>query len=269
VGELDRRQEHEGADGGAQRTSRSERPRADQDGQQGQQGKDATAGYAGRSGHCQQLEAGRPHQRLSLAGLLWPDMPDEGALNNLRKSLHRLHQTLDPFMPSGSDPLFTVTRQTIQLNRDALALDVAAFQELLAACEAHPHRHLHICQPCLSRLAQAVALYRGELLAGFSLADAAAFEEWLLIRREALQHQALVALYHLAAAHEQRGEYELAHQYAVRQVAIDPYREEAHNKSSARWCLAGNTVNVGALSRLRQLLAQELEFSRSPKQSRL
>jgi len=211
------------------------------------------------------LEADRPHQRHSLAGLFWPDMPDEAALNNLRKSLHRLHQTLDRLLPGGSDPLFTVTRQTIQLNRASLSLDVATFQELLAACEAHPHRHLHVCQPCLSRLAQAVALYRGELLAGFSLADAAAFEEWLLVRREALQHQALVASYHLADAHEQRAEYEQAHQYAARQVAIDPYREEAHQQVIRSLAFSGQySEALEHYEALRQLLAQELRVEPQP-----
>lgn len=211
------------------------------------------------------LEADRPHQRLSLAGLLWPDMPDESALNNLRKSLHRLRQTIDPFMPGGSDPLFTVTRQTIQLNLAALSLDVTTFQELLAACESHPHRHLHICQPCLSRLAQAVGLYRGELLAGLSLGDAAAFEEWLLIRREALHHQALVALYQLAAAYEQRGEYEQAHRYAARQVALDPYREEAHQQVVRALALSGQySEALQHYEALRQLLAQELGVRPQP-----
>ena len=211
------------------------------------------------------LEANRPHQRLSLAGLFWPDMPDEAALNNLRKSLHRLHQTLDSLIPAGSDELFTVTRQTIQLNQSALTLDVATFQGLLAACEAHPHRHLHVCQPCLSRLVQAVGLYRGELLAGVSLGDAPAFEEWLLIRREALQHQVLVVSYQLTAAYEQRGEYEQAHLYAARQVALDPYREEAHQQMIRSLALSGQRSEaLEQYAALRRLLAQELGVEPQP-----
>jgi DNA-binding SARP family transcriptional activator len=37
------------------------------------------------------VEAGRPHQRSALAGLLWPDHPEELARTNLR---HVLRQTM-------------------------------------------------------------------------------------------------------------------------------------------------------------------------------
>src|ERR687888_605944 len=40
------------------------------------------------------LEADRPHRREALIGLLWPEQPESLALNNLRKSLHRLRQAL-------------------------------------------------------------------------------------------------------------------------------------------------------------------------------
>jgi DNA-binding SARP family transcriptional activator len=89
------------------------------------------------------VEGDRPHRRDSLAGLLWPDWTNESALANVRKSLHRLRQTLDQHDPGTSEPLFTVTRQTVQLNRDHLTLDVATFQSLLAECKSHPHRQLH------------------------------------------------------------------------------------------------------------------------------
>jgi predicted ATPase len=109
------------------------------------------------------------------------------------------------------------------------------FQELLAACEAHPHRHLHLCHDCLSRLTQAAAFYRGELLAGFSLSGAFAFEEWLLFTRERLQQQAINALGQLAAALAERGEIEAALTYAGRQAALDPFREEAHRLLMRLW----------------------------------
>ena len=43
----------------------------------------------------------------------------------------------------------------------------------------------------LESLAQAVTLYQGVFLGGFSLGDATAFEEWQLLHRERLHRQAL------------------------------------------------------------------------------
>src|SRR5919202_4315708 len=61
------------------------------------------------------VEGDRPHSRSSLATLLWPDVPDDGALGNLRKTLHRLQETLAPTDQS----VLLVDRQTIALNRAA------------------------------------------------------------------------------------------------------------------------------------------------------
>lgn len=174
------------------------------------------------------LEGDRPHQRSSLAALLWPEMQEQTALKNLRQSLHRLQQTLDEQSPDLSATLFSVTRQTVQGNPALVEVDVLNFQALLLACERHPHRHLHLCHDCLERLEQAVALYQGELLAGFGLPDAPAFEEWLLFRRERLQQQAINALGRLVAAQAERGDSEPALANAYRLVALDPYWEESH-----------------------------------------
>jgi predicted ATPase/DNA-binding SARP family transcriptional activator len=176
------------------------------------------------------LEPQRPHRREILAGLLWPDIADSLALTNLRQTLHRLREALTKAVPGAGNTLFTVTRQTIQLNLTGCVVDVVEFEALLTATATHDHPALASCDACLARLTQAISYYRGELLAGFGLADAAAFEEWLLLRRESLHHQALLTLSQLAVAHETRGEWELAHRYATRQLALEPYREEAHRQ---------------------------------------
>jgi DNA-binding SARP family transcriptional activator len=65
-------------------------------------------------------------------------------------------------------------------------------------------------QSAIRNLQSTIALYRGPFLEGFSLPDSPAFEQWLLVRREGLQRQALQALSRLAEAHEQQGDYEAA-----------------------------------------------------------
>lgn len=176
------------------------------------------------------LDPNQPHRRELLAGLLWAEMPGSLALTNLRLALHRLRQTLDETLPGCADHLIRSTRQTLQLNSVALTVDVFEFQRLLTIGNTHPHADLATCEPCLARMAQAIELYRGELLAGFGLLDAPAFEEWLLLKRESLHQQALAALNSLIRAYEQRGDDQQAHHYATRQLALDPSREEAHRQ---------------------------------------
>jgi DNA-binding SARP family transcriptional activator/uncharacterized protein YndB with AHSA1/START domain len=207
------------------------------------------------------VEGDRPHSRSSLATLLWPDMLDEAARGNLRKTLHRLQETLAP----AGEPVLLVTRQTIALNRAACCTDVTTFRELLAATAAHRHATLEKCDACVHRLVQAVALYRGELLAGFSLADADPFDEWLMLRRERFLHAALGALYRLTAADLERGEYDQALAHAVRQVELDPGREEAYRQAIRALLLSGQRTQARAyLERAGQMLRAVLGVELSP-----
>ena len=82
----------------------------------------------------------------------------------------------------------------------------------------------------LERLAQAVALYQGRFLGGFSLGDAPAFEEWQLLQRERLHRQAMDALGTLVERYTAQGAYEDALGYAWRQVELDPWREAAQRQ---------------------------------------
>lgn len=193
------------------------------------------------------LEPGRPHSRHTLAGLLWPDLPERQSLDNVRVTLYRLRQTLDEAQPGLSDQVLTITRQSVQLNATAVRVDVADFAAVSVAAAT------------LAQLAQAVALYRGELLAGFSLADAPTYEEWLLLRREQLATRALLALKTLADVYEVHDDLEKAHTYASRLLALDPY-EEASRRQLMR-ILARRGLPDQALAQyaaLRRLLRDEL-----------
>src|SRR5262245_2869139 len=165
------------------------------------------------------LEADRPHRREALIGLLWPEQPEALALNNLRKTLHRLRQTLGE--GEATLPFLLITPKTIQFNSNSnYWLDVADFTTLLAVCQQHRHRHLETCATCNERLQQAAALYRGDLLHGFFLADCVAFDEWALVKREELRWQALAALSSLTEFYIRRAEYGLAQHYALSQIAL-------------------------------------------------
>jgi predicted ATPase/DNA-binding SARP family transcriptional activator len=204
------------------------------------------------------VEADRPHSRDALAGLLWPDMPDQAARNNVRLSLHRLRQTIGD--TDSPDAFLHVTPDAVQFNRASPAwLDVAAFTACLSDCERHAHRHLATCATCMEKLKEAAELYHGDFLTGFFLDDCVAFSEWVVVQREGLHRKALDTLYHLAEYHYRRGEYERALDYARRQLALEPWREEAHQQVMSS--LAHNGQRSAALAQYetcRQILAEEL-----------
>ncbi|MCB8943371.1 MAG: tetratricopeptide repeat protein [Ardenticatenaceae bacterium] len=211
------------------------------------------------------IEADRPHRRETLAALLWPDMPDADAMRNLRKSLHRLKQTFDEQSPGFSDELLAITRQTVAVNTAVFTADTHHFQTLLHDCEQHPHRHLHTCTPCQQRLTQAADLYKGELLTGFTLPDAPTFDEWLIIQRESLHHNILLVLDHLTRAAEANGRYPQAQRYASRQIALEPWREEAHRQLMRAFAANGQRAEALAqYDTCAQILEEELGVEPAP-----
>src|SRR5215212_3353247 len=198
------------------------------------------------------VEGSAAQPRDTLLGLLWPDATDESARNNLRVVLANLRQAL------GADAL-SADRQVVQLSLEGGALDVAAFQEFLAASSAHRHQPNMPCAACAARLQQAVGLYRGEFLSGVALSDAAAFEEWALVRRQALHQQALDALTTLADYHEQVGDYVALCGYARRQLELEPWHEPAQRQLMRGLALAGDRdAALTQYERCRQVLADEL-----------
>ncbi len=175
------------------------------------------------------VESDHPHRREALAGLLWPERPEYNARRCLNQALCDLRRVVGD--RTASFPLLIVTRQTVQLNpASEHMLDVAAFGALLDACQQHSHSSLLDCALCLDRLQQALALYEGDFMKGFSVGDSSAFEEWAMLQREHLGQRVMETLRHLADGYERRGALEQALRYARRQVELDPWREEAQRQ---------------------------------------
>jgi predicted ATPase/DNA-binding SARP family transcriptional activator len=173
------------------------------------------------------VQPDRPHRRDKLAGLLWPELPEAAARTNLRQALHQLRQALG----QGNPPYLLVTPQTVQFNPAADAdVDLAEFGRLITACQEHPHRRLDACRACAGRLERAVALYRGDFLAGLLLKDCVEYEEWMLVQRERFSRQALSVLHTLGEYYRRRGDYGRMEQVAWQQIEIDPFREDAHRQ---------------------------------------
>src|SRR5262249_36386198 len=76
-------------------------------------------------------------------------------------------------------------------------------------------------------LAEAVSLYRGDLLAGLNI-DEARFDDWLRAERQRLRELAVQALSSLVTLREQRGAVDEAVRCAIQLLALDPSQESAH-----------------------------------------
>ncbi|MDQ5850679.1 MAG: AAA family ATPase, partial [Chloroflexota bacterium] len=215
------------------------------------------------------VEAGRPHRRDALAELLWPGQPHEVARTNLRQALATLRTAI--LDTEGGRPFLAISRELVQFDHASDHwLDVAVFTALLAACERHSHVRLETCTPCARRLEQATTLYRGSFLADVVVRDSAAFEEWVLLKREWLQQRALQALACLATYYERRGTYQQAERYAWRQVELDPWHEAAHRQLIG---VLASTGQRGAALRqyetCRRILEAELGVEPAPETTAL
>jgi predicted ATPase/DNA-binding SARP family transcriptional activator len=175
------------------------------------------------------VESDRPHRRDALIGLLWPNSSQVAARHNLRQTLFNLRRAIGD--DKAKPPYLRITREDIQFDAASdHSLDVGAFDALLRACETHLHDAAGACADCAARLHRAVELYRGRFLEQFFLKDSDAFEEWALVKRETLHRRALDALTRLANYYTRCGEYDPARAYALRQLELDPWREEAHQQ---------------------------------------
>jgi DNA-binding SARP family transcriptional activator/predicted ATPase len=199
------------------------------------------------------VEADRPHPREVLAGLLWPDWPDREALANLRYALSDLRQVIGD--RSAEPPFLLIARDSLQFNTASdFSLDVRAFIEL-----TEPTLGLDKGTQDVSALEEATALYRGSFLEGFSLPDAAPFEEWALLTRERLSRQMSSTLHRLGAAYEERGHCEQAQSSARRQLELDPWDEVAHRQLMRTLALSGQrSAALAQYETCRRLLAEEL-----------
>ena len=161
------------------------------------------------------------HRRERLAAMFWPESDTGHAKAALRRTLSSLRKALNG--------------EWLQVNRDRLAvepawLDTEVFVELLEGTLRHGHPAGESCPRCIEPLTQAMELYRGDFLAGFSLPDSPQFDEWQYFTERGLQRKCTEALQLLSTAHQSAGNYEKALEAAERLLAFDPLNETAHRQ---------------------------------------
>ena len=210
------------------------------------------------------VEAGRSHRREKLVGLLWPDYPEGDARHNLRQALFNLRLALGDYI--ATPPYLLVSRDSLQFNRESdYWLDFDQFNSFFEAWEKSRCREGGDHSILIAQLEELVQFYRGEFLQQFYLSDSPEFEAWILVQREALHQRVMNALSYLADDSEQYADFQTARRYALRQLELDPWREEAHCQMMRVLAFDGQrSAALAQYETCRKVLAEELGVEPSP-----
>lgn len=167
----------------------------------------------------------QPHTRSHLATLLWSEFPAGNARRSLRVTLFQLRRALQ----------MAGVEEVLKVEGDLLELQVAN-----NSCDISHFCHL-LDQGSESALAEAVNLYRGSFLEGFSLPDTPLFDEWVRLEDEKLMQAYLNALGHLAGAAEACRKWDRALDWLQRLVQADPLAESAQQQLIGLYLKTGAT----------------------------
>lgn len=215
------------------------------------------------------VEKTRPHRREWLATLLWGDFDDRAARRSLSSVLANLRQLLSPL---GAAITLDADRSHVwlQATPELITVDVSKLHELLDWTSRHAHRSPMRCAACIQRLAQAAELYVGSFLPGLTFSDSPIFDEWQRTQQETLHQQMLQALGVLAMHHLTAGRLALAEQYARRQIALQPWHEEAHRLVMVTLARSGQrNAALAQYEQCRAILEAELGVEPDPESGEL
>lgn len=188
--------------------------------------------------------SGGTHPRELLTALFGGDGSESQARRRLSNALADLRQQLAPCLLS--------SWHIVGLRPDVkITSDVDEFNVLLAQAREGED---------MGALRAAGDLYKGEFLAGISLAGAPDFEMWLLLHRESYHAQFVQMLEALVQAAMRRSEWTDGAWAAQRLVELEPWHEDAHRQLMR--CLAScgqRHLAVAQFEVCRRMLREELD----------
>ena len=215
---------------------------------------------------------GMPHQRDTLAALFWPENDQAGARAALRRTL----SVLKAGLPGDS---LHITREQIGMHPGGRCwCDVQEFSKLVSLLVSQLISHSGSRTSAgelnstefMAKLQAAVNLYRGDFLAGFSLRDSPAFDDWQYLQSDFYKQHLATALSELAAAQCSQNSFADAISSGRRLLGLDPLREDAHRLLMLCYTRAGQ--RNAALQQYRscvRILDQELGVSPVPETTQL
>ena len=201
------------------------------------------------------LVQGRSYTRDFLATLFWPEAGQQQARGSLRRILSEITRNIPvPIVILDGDLVSGVSDLGIEL-------DINTYVQLLDTVEAHRQEHAgdKLCVDCVARLREAVDLYRGDFMEGYSIPGCVDFSGWQIQTGENLKKRCLEALDPLLEAYLVDGDYEQVANCANRIIELDPLREDAYTRLIEVYAKSGRTaLAMHIYERLKTSMKEEL-----------
>jgi len=198
------------------------------------------------------LERHRIHARESLASLFWGECDTARSRKYLRQALWQLQCGLNCNPHKGETRLLRIESDSAGIDPNGeVWLDVAIFEK--ASADIKDIGGAQLDEQQANSLAEAIQLYRGDLLEGW-------YQDWCLFERERLQNLYLSMLDKLVCYCAERQLYQSGLAYGERILKIDRAHERTHQRMLRLLYLSGN--RAGALHQYRRCvaaLAEELQ----------
>jgi len=173
---------------------------------------------------CLMTRPREPIVKDVLMETLWPDSNPQVASNNLKAAIHSLRRTLENlFGRKDKFPYILFLQGNYRLNPDIeLWVDVEEFENQVIAGR-HFEKEGKLAE-AIREYQLAESLYRGDYL------EDEPYEEWTLLRREALKDTYLIILGKLADYCIETADYDGSIIYCHKILVKDPCREDAYRR---------------------------------------
>jgi DNA-binding SARP family transcriptional activator/predicted ATPase len=197
------------------------------------------------------LTPGMLRSREHLAATFWDRSAEEQARASLRQTLASLRKTL-----SSTRTLISTDSESVWLDAHAVEVDASRFERLAAERSA-------------DSLEEAVALYQGELLGGFSLREER-FEQWMSAERRRLHELAVQVFSGLVDHYAGVERLDRAIAVTERLLTLDPLLESAHRSLMRLYLRSGRReAALRQFQECARLLSQELGIAPAEETRRL